>query len=299
MTVVDERRHHAKDSEVQAALLDLDGEPRRVSASAWPGSLSRLDAPGLYAWWVDQSGADILSEALRELLSPGRIYAGQAGATSWPSGRRSDATLMSRLGGNHIGGRARSSTFRFTLASLLLGPLQLTPTGPRSLAPDSESVLSRWIGQHLEVAVHPFAEADALADLEDRVLAALDPPLNLQGRPASTMRARLSELRSQMHHGREEEALSAPTKPTASRKARVSVASQKDRVTLHEELEAILGEQAGWMTTQQLADAVNERGRYSKQDGSEMTAFQVHGRTRNYDRLFERDGSRVRLRQAP
>ena len=67
-------------------------------------------------------------------------------------------------------------------------------------------------------------------------------------------------------------------------------------VTLHDELAAILAEHGnGWMATAELAKLVNERGNYSKRDGSPVTDFQVHGRTRNYDRLFERDGSRVRL----
>ena len=41
------------------------------------------------------------------------------------------------------------------------------------------------MSEHLVVAVHPFEERDALADLERRVLAELNPPLNLEGRPAS------------------------------------------------------------------------------------------------------------------
>ena len=69
-----------------------------------------------------------------------------------------------------------------------------------------------------------------------------------------------------------------------------------DRITLHEELVEILHNQGNrWMTTQELADEVNRRGRYLKKDGSEMNAFQIHGRTRNYSHLFERDGSKVRL----
>ena len=67
-------------------------------------------------------------------------------------------------------------------------------------------------------------------------------------------------------------------------------------VTLHEELATILAEQGNaWMTTAELARFINERGDYRKRDGSAVTDFQVHGRTRNYNRLFERDGSRVRL----
>ena len=69
-----------------------------------------------------------------------------------------------------------------------------------------------------------------------------------------------------------------------------------NRVTLHEELATILRARGNaWMSTKDLASEVNRRGRYEKRDGSAVTAFQVHGRTRQYSRIFERNGSRVRL----
>ena len=68
------------------------------------------------------------------------------------------------------------------------------------------------------------------------------------------------------------------------------------RITLHEELAKILRARGNaWTSTKDLAAEVNRRGRYEKRDGSAVTAFQVHGRTRQYSRMFERDGSRVRL----
>jgi hypothetical protein len=71
-----------------------------------------------------------------------------------------------------------------------------------------------------------------------------------------------------------------------------------DRITLHAEIEAIFSEtDQDWLTTQEIADLVNARGRYHKGDGSPVSAFQIHGRTRNYPQLFDRDGSRVRLRR--
>lgn len=72
----------------------------------------------------------------------------------------------------------------------------------------------------------------------------------------------------------------------------------RDRITLHSEIEAILSEtDQEWLTTQEIADLVNARGRYHKGDGSAVTAFQIHGRTRNYPHLFDREGSRVRLQR--
>jgi len=67
--------------------------------------------------------------------------------------------------------------------------------------------------------------------------------------------------------------------------------------TLHDEIAAILAESGKtWMSTDEIAGEVNQRGNYHKRDGSEVTGFQVHGRTRNYSGLFDRDGSMVRLR---
>jgi len=80
--------------------------------------------------------------------------------------------------------------------------------------------------------------------------------------------------------------------------ARTDRADDDDyKVTLHAEIAEILrASGTEWMTTQEIADQVNARGRYHKKDGSEVTDFQIHGRTRNYSNLFDRDGSRVRLR---
>lgn len=49
------------------------------------------------------------------------------------------------------------------------------------------------------------------------------------------------------------------------------------------------------MTTQQIADELNKNGWYQKKDGSKIQAFQIHGRTRNYANIFDRDGSTVYL----
>lgn len=107
-------------------------------------------------------------------------------------------------------------------------------------------------------------------------------------------------------------ARSAVRQSAPSRKAQDSAAAERvprppagrgvltgdQKVTLHEEIAAILREHDNqWMTTDQLARLVARRGRYIKRDGtSNVSAFQVHGRTRNYSQLFERQGTRVRLR---
>ena len=68
------------------------------------------------------------------------------------------------------------------------------------------------------------------------------------------------------------------------------------RPYLHDEIAAILNENGNiWMTTREVAKLVNVRDRYRKRDGSPVTDFQIHGRTRNHPEMFERDGSKVRL----
>ena len=64
---------------------------------------------------------------------------------------------------------------------------------PLRLAPDSERQLSGWIREPLSVAVHPFPDRDALADLEHRVLTQLD--LNLEGMQVTPLRKALTGLR--------------------------------------------------------------------------------------------------------
>src|SRR5690606_11828588 len=66
-------------------------------------------------------------------------------------------------------------------------------------------------------------------------------------------------------------------------------------MTLHEAIEKLLRQTGRPMTTQQIADEFNKNGWYQKKDGSTIQAFQIHGRTRNYANIFDRDGSTVSL----
>lgn len=66
-------------------------------------------------------------------------------------------------------------------------------------------------------------------------------------------------------------------------------------MTLHEAIIVILKEKDREMTTTEIANELNKSNLYSKKDGSEMTDYQVHGRTKNYSKLFSRSGSKVGL----
>jgi hypothetical protein len=141
VTATPDRRATATRQELGRALNALDASPVRVAARDWPADLENLDQPGLYSWWVDHAGARDLSAGLGHTVAPGRIYAGQTGATKWPSGKTGAMTLTKRIGGNHIRGQIRGSTFRLTLAAILRRPLDLTVTAPKRLAADFERLI--------------------------------------------------------------------------------------------------------------------------------------------------------------
>ena len=177
------------------ALDDLDGSPTLVPAREWPDDLTCLDRPGLYAWWVDEAGAADLSRGLGLTIEPGRNFAGQAGATKWPSGKADNDTLGKRIGQTHLGGRVRTSTFRWTLASILFDQLEMQGQASMLITASSERALTEWMGQHLSVAVHPHDDRDTLGGLEHAILERLDPPLNLDGMLPTSVRTRITELR--------------------------------------------------------------------------------------------------------
>ena len=153
-----------------------------------------LQRPGLYSWWVDERGAEELSLALGQSLSMGLIYAGQAGATRWPSGRRSNNTLWARLAGMHLGKKHEFSTFRRTLASVL------RPTD--SSGKVDEPALTAWMTERLRVIAAPIDEPDILGAVEHGVLQLLDPPLNLKGMGASAVREHLKQSRRPLRRSR-------------------------------------------------------------------------------------------------
>lgn len=169
-------------------LLRDESGARPVDGFPWPET--DLRHPGLYAWYVDLSGGHELTAALGHRVGPGLVYAGQAGATSSKAGKASSATLASRIGGNHLSGDVDSSTWRRTLAALLLGPVAHTQEG--------RAQLDAWMRRHLRLIVAPLPDRASVGRLEHEVLALLDPPLNLMGRPRTELRAEVSRLRREL-----------------------------------------------------------------------------------------------------
>jgi chorismate mutase len=82
----------------------------------------------------------------------------------------------------------------------------------------------------------------------------------------------------------------------ARAKAALGSESPARQMTLHEAMKTILEERDDRsMSVRDLAAEVTQRGLYRKRDGSPVEVNQVHARAKNYDKLFEKDGSRVTL----
>ncbi len=70
-------------------------------------------------------------------------------------------------------------------------------------------------------------------------------------------------------------------------------------MTLHEAIEKLLEQEGRSMTTSEITTALNENKWFTKNDGSEICEFQVHGRTHSLSNMFQRDGIRVSLKSHP
>ncbi len=172
-----------------SALVDQlrDESTSRSPAEFLATNSAGLRMPGLYSWWVDSTGARDLTAGLGQIVEPGLIYAGLAGATRSRSGRKSTNTLWGRIVGMHLGGRHNFSTFRLSLGAIL--------AAAEDHSAIDEERLTRWMHQHLRVVAIPVEDADTLDALETGILDALDPPFNLDKRPKNELRTRLSALR--------------------------------------------------------------------------------------------------------
>ncbi len=180
-----------------AIVAVLANPSNAVEPLRFPIDRDNARRPGMYAWWGDAVARHDLGEALGALL-PELLYSGQAGATRWPSGTPSSATLASRVGEQHIRGNARASTFRLTISVLLFDRLGLVSAGRGKLDTRSNDAVSAWIAEHLKVAIAPYDDRDTLGAIEEEVLTRLDPPLNLGHCLPSDARARLTTLRKSL-----------------------------------------------------------------------------------------------------
>lgn len=146
---------------------------------------------GIYAWWMlgtPLSCAPATKHPTERGL--GLVYVGIA-----PNGLGRKSTLRSRVLGNHLNGNIAASTLRRTLASLLIKELSLEPSKKGTkvvLSKEHNARLSAWQQTHLRLTWHETAKP---WDIEDKVIAALQPPLNLDDNEAHPFFETLSAAR--------------------------------------------------------------------------------------------------------
>ena len=197
-----ERVKRAKSSREPAEIGLIVALLSDFGRAARPGDFATDDGiagqAGLYSWWATSTATELLFQLQAVGPPPYLLYVGQAGATRWPSGRKSTATLKSRILSNHISGNTLSSTFRHTISAILVRPLHLRVASSGRLLLEDNRRVSAWIQQHLRIAIAPWPDRDTLEAIESQVLDALDPTLNIDGRPATPFREHLTKLRRQM-----------------------------------------------------------------------------------------------------
>ena len=152
-----------------------------TSAVVRPPSHARPPvAAGFYAWWCR---SDHLSDAEPPFplehrppvdLAWSLLYVGIS-----PSSASSSRNIAARFAKDHVGGNIGGSTFRQSLAAMLMESLQLRPRpGSDRSRLVSEVPLSRWIADCCGMT---FARVDRPWELERDVIALMNPPLNLSG----------------------------------------------------------------------------------------------------------------------
>jgi hypothetical protein len=185
--------------EVQEAIAALSNHGTAQSPENFMRAFPSPAYSGLYSWWADLEGRELLSRPLSMAL-PTLIYAGQAGATSARAGKQNEVTLARRIDGNHLRGNVRSSTLRYSLAALLRTDSDFAEdfVSPTTA---NEARLTAWICAHLGVVTYPFTDRGSLACLEREILAELNPPLNLEGMHPADTRRQLKSLRRRFAEG--------------------------------------------------------------------------------------------------
>lgn len=123
----------------------------------------------------------------------------------------------------HLAGSREFSTFRLSLAAIL--------ASRRGGDAVDETSLTAWMKAHLVVVAEPVADADAVGRIEKVVLAAIDPPLNLQTTARTPVRRRLKELRGAVRRPGQSEARSMVRQPTGHLEARSSATTLAEEVT--------------------------------------------------------------------
>ena len=170
----------------------LQSDPvRLVSARRAPSNGGLPEEPGFYAWWTKRGSIPGVPKAPHPRKQDlDLFYVGIS-----PVRESSSSNLRSRVIGNHMSGNTSSSTFRLTLASLLLDALEFRPRQTAKkvvLSSEDNGRLSRWQDEHLSLT---WSVHQAPWENEGAVVGLMAPPLNLAGNSGHPFHATLTAAR--------------------------------------------------------------------------------------------------------
>jgi hypothetical protein len=143
--------------------------------------------PGLYAWFVDAEGARVLNRCLKLPVREGLVFVGQVGGSTWHSTADPVLNVRDHVERIQLHGRTRASTFRMTLATVLGEHLGMTSL--------EDPKLTAWMTKHLSISAWGSSHVGRLAEVEQLVIAEVNPPLNVDHLPATEYRSRLNQMR--------------------------------------------------------------------------------------------------------
>jgi hypothetical protein len=149
--------------------------------------------PGIYAWWFERSPGAVPVDGVVERDGRRLLYVGIARSSA--SG---NATLRSRICGNHLRGTARTSTLRKTLGCLLADELGLCPVllpGAKYNFGDGETRLTQWMQQYARVC---WVATPEPWEIESELFRKLTLPLNIKENPSNPFGEVLKALRKAM-----------------------------------------------------------------------------------------------------
>jgi hypothetical protein len=150
--------------------------------------------PGFYAWWSDHAAIPgVPPNPHPKVPECSLFYVGIS-----PARESSAQSIRARVIGNHLRGNTGASTFRLTLAALLIDAHSLHPQarGPKVILPAAENRrLTEWQERNLRLT---WVVRPAPWEVEAEVIAILGPPLNLAANAAHPFHHELSAARRRL-----------------------------------------------------------------------------------------------------
>jgi len=155
--------------------------------------------PGIYGWYFKQPPRSVALDGVHEHQGQKLLYVGIAPKRPPVTGRPSSTTLRDRIR-QHYSLNAYGSTLRLTLGCLLgielrrIASKKNPGTAKRmTFGRAGEQRLSRWMDEHAYVV---WKVCENAWDIEHRLLAQLDLPLNLDDNQHGGFHATLTEIRA-------------------------------------------------------------------------------------------------------